>query len=333
MSDIYVVILAGGCGQRLWPLSSRERPKQFIPLVGKQTLIELTLQRAQLIARDKEHIIIVSNRLYQTRLEQICKSACGTIIYEPVGRNTAPAILLSCLDIYKQNPEATVVVLPADHFIPDNKQCVATIKNVFDIVANNDVIGLLGIQPTFPATGYGYIQKGELYTQADGMYSVAMFHEKPNKEMAYSYYNAGGMLWNSGIFVGKVAAFIAEYAVYAPDIYEKIQNYQQGLFPYDLVPNRSIDVAVIEKSKNIIVALASFEWHDVGSLESFLRIASQYDKTLPKIVSYGGSNNIAYTTEKMVVCSGISNICLIETETAFFIFDRKKEDSLKNIMI
>ena len=327
MGDVYCVILAGGCGQRLWPLSSKKRPKQFIPFIKQKTLIELALERAFPLVRDKEHIIVVTNELYRDILAQTCANMVGHVIYEPIGRNTAPAILQACLYINGLNPDAMIVVLPADHFIPDVEKFCGVMKESIVFTREQCCICLLGVVPTVASTGYGYIQTtGKQRHQKFQIYDVEKFHEKPNKQTAGFYLTLGDMLWNCGIFIGKVAVFLTEYFSHAPMMYASLLDYIEGKTSYTDVPKLSIDVAVIEKSTKVVVALAEFEWYDVGNLETFVYVVEMYGGVQHKIISLDGENNISYTKKKIVMYVGVQNLCLVETNEALIVFDRQKKN-------
>ncbi|MFA6527834.1 MAG: mannose-1-phosphate guanylyltransferase [Candidatus Babeliales bacterium] len=332
MPEIYVVVLAGGCGQRLWPLSSKKRPKQFIPFVGQKTLIELALERALLLVKDTKHIVVVTNNLYRELLLQTCGDVFGHVIYEPVGRNTAPAVLRACLYIDKIDSEAMVIVIPADHFIPDKVQFVSTVNEMVSFTEQHEVIGLLGLLPTFPATGYGYIQRSvQTIDQNNPIYAVEKFHEKPNLQTAEFYLAAGDMLWNIGLFIGRGAVIVAEFRRHAPTVYAGVHDYLVGAREYADVPNISIDIAVMEKSNNVVVSRANFEWYDVGSLETFVSVMTVYGDVSSKLISLQGENNIAYTTKKVVVCVDTNNLCIIETNDEIIIFDRQKTNGIKSL--
>lgn len=329
MNNRYCVILAGGCGQRLWPLSRRNRPKQFIPFVGQKTLIELAIERAMSLVHDKDHIVIVTNQTYKDMLEQTC-GVMRHVIYEPVGRNTAPAILRACLYINEFDSAAVVVVLPADHFIPDVEQFSTVVGQLIEATGANDVIGLLGLVPTFPATGYGYIQRtAQQVHDVYPVYTVDRFHEKPNSQTAQFYIASGDMLWNIGIFVGRPDVFLSEYCAHALPIATGVQLYINGQIAYIDIPSVSIDVAVIEKSKKIIVSFAQFEWYDVGSLDTFVRVMIVHGGVQNDLISIQGEGNVAYTKKKIVACVGVSGICIIETDDAIIVVDQQKTDQVK----
>lgn len=332
MNKIYCIILAGGCGQRLWPLSRKKKPKQFIPFIGQKTLIDLALERAMCLVSDKKNIIVITNELYRDVLDTICGERIGHVIYEPIGRNTAPAILQACLYVNTLDSEGLVVILPADHFIPDIEQFRITAQQMIDFTRAKDVIGLLGLVPTSPATGYGYMQKSvQQVSDISHIYSVERFHEKPNSKTAEFYVASGDMLWNIGIFIGRTAVFLSEYSLHAPAVYSSVLNYLDGKIAYVEVPNSSIDIIVIEKSKKIVVALTHFEWHDVGNLNTFVNVLLTHGGCQSNIISINAQDNIAYTKKKIVACVEVQNLCIIETDDVLVIVDRQKADQIKHL--
>ncbi len=309
MSQVYVIILAGGNGERLWPLSTPEHPKQLLPLVGDKTLLDLALDRAVCLT-DVANILVVTCAQQETMI-RLAVGNRGQILVEPEQKNTAPAILYACQRIAAYDQQAMVVIMPADHFIDDNQLFTEHIGKATRIAKRHQRIVLLGIQPTRPVTGYGYIQ---YYTEAGADVSlVTQFHEKPRLEVAKSYLQRTDMLWNSGIVIGKVQIVLEQFMVCAELLYDEMQGYLQGRFDYSSLPSISFDYAVLEKTRELLVVPATFSWSDVGDIRTFLSIKDLAVRAHSNLLQIHAENNLVQVSpDIMVVCVGVNNLCIVE---------------------
>jgi mannose-1-phosphate guanylyltransferase/mannose-6-phosphate isomerase len=323
VENLYVVILSGGSGTRLWPLSRKNKPKQLLPFIDDKSLLESTVDRVSNLC-NKEHTCIITTKEQLTLIPQKICNKIGLILKEPTGRNTGPAILYSCLEIAKKNKNAMVVFLPADHFIPDVKKYCSYMQKAIDFAYIKNNIITLGLMPTYPATGYGYIQANTEKIIAGKTYPVSKFHEKPNLKTAEKYFKQKDMFWNLGMFVGKASLFINEYKTHATEIYSCVQSFINTDIGYELAPSTSIDYAIMEKSKNISVIPCDFEWNDVGNLHIFLSIQQRYKKPITEIINIDCKNNIAKTNKRVVSFIGLNNVCVVEDEDVLII--AKKDD-------
>jgi len=329
MNNIHFVILAGGSGQRLWPLSTKNRPKHLIPFIGQKSLLQQTIDRILPLATSHKNIWIITN---QDQLDKI-KEHVGSqisIIAEPTARNTAPAILFTCHKIQKFAPGATIVILPADHFIPNQQQFLFELNSVIDWVQGHNKIATIGIHPTFAATGYGYIQAGE--SISSGIFNVEKFHEKPNIENATKYISQKNMFWNGGIFVGKLSTFLNEFEINAPKLASNMNLFLENKFNYQDLENISIDYAIMEKSKNIVVIPTYFEWSDVGNLSVFISLQQKYQPNQTEIINLGGQNNLAKTDKKLIICISVSDLCIVETDNIILISKKDDVELVKQIL-
>ena len=267
----FAVIMAGGKGERLWPLSTEERPKPLISLNGQQTLLEDTVQRLFPLL-NAENVFVITDEKSAVQAREILMLPEENIIAEPCRRNTAPCIALAAALIRRRCADATMVVLPADHRITPVKRFQ---EDLIDCIeqAQNGSLTILGITPDKPATGYGYINAGEKI--APGIYKVNAFKEKPDFETAQHYMMDGNYWWNCGIFVWQIQTLAEAFRKYNPALYEKFagwvngDEYQQNFASCDKI---SIDYAIMEKADNVVVKQASFQWNDLGTLGALYEI-------------------------------------------------------------
>ena len=332
MKDTFFVVLAGGSGERLWPLSSYVRPKQLLPFINGVSLLEQTVQRIQPLVKNKNHLFVVTNTDQQDAVKKMVGKQ-ATVFAEPEGRNTAPAILTTCLEINEKNDDAVIVVLPSDHFIPQTEKFVSLLWAAVAYASCYDQLVLLGVKPTSPATGYGYIQYQASHIVPGWMcFPVQKFHEKPDKEQAQAYLAKNDMLWNIGIFVGRVQVFLEQFKQHAPDLYQAVQAQRKNELEYSQIPHISMDHAVLEKSEKVVVFPADFEWHDVGTLPAFLMLKAQYEKeTQTRVINVDAHNNMACASKKVVAFVGVSNVCVVETEDALLVVAQDRVEAVRDI--
>jgi mannose-1-phosphate guanylyltransferase/mannose-6-phosphate isomerase len=327
--DIYCVILAGGTGERLWPLSRKDKPKQFLSLDEQKTLLETTVDRLEGVSGTK-HVWVVTTKELVPLVKKTMKDKVEHIVAENAPRNTGPAILATLLEIAKINEKAYVIFLPADHYIPNGAHFAQDLSTA--IKYTDDTITLLGIKPTFPATGYGYIQYDPKNAASGKPVKALGFFEKPSLEVAKKYLDSGTMLWNAGIFCGKASSFIREYKAHAPELYDMMQEFIKGSVSYDKLPNISIDYAILEKSKHIAVLPVQFEWSDVGNLSIYLDIRALHTKPSHSVIEIGGKNNIAQSKKKVVAFVDVEDLCLIETDDVILVVPRAKAERVKAVV-
>ena len=336
MKNIYFVILCGGSGTRLWPLSRKNRPKQLLPFLNNISLLEQTIDRIATLAQNKKNIGIITTQEQLSLIPKKILTKVGFTLQEPTGRNTGPAILYSCFEIQKNDPAAIVVFLPADHFIPDTKKYCSYLKKAIECAEQKNTIVTLGLMPTNPATGYGYIQASTQSVIAGKAYGVKQFKEKPDRATAEKYLEQGDMFWNLGMFVSKVSLLIQEFETHVPEMFSCVKKFvESGMIPpaagkgYEAAPAISIDYAVMEKSKNITIIPCDFEWNDVGNLNVFLSIQQKYEKTDTQIINIDSKNNIVKTDKKIVSFIGLENICVVEDGDVLIIAKRDEVEKVK----
>ncbi len=336
--------MAGGIGSRFWPMSTSEYPKQFHDMLGVgESLLQRTFNRfAKLIP--KENILISSNKNYKDLiLSQLPDISDKQLILEPLMRNTAPCVLYAALKVNDLNKDAIMVVAPSDHWIDDEDTFLNNIKTSFDYCAKNDVLMTLGIQPSNPNTGYGYIQ----FNGNDAIKKVVNFTEKPTIEKAKQFINEGNYLWNAGIFVWSTKNILASYKKHLPEM-DKLfclgntiwnTDFEDDFIEdnYQNAESISIDFGIMEKATNVYVLPVEFGWNDLGTWGSLFDKLPK-DKTNNAVVNAetifrNSSNNIVRTEKgKHVVIQGLDNFIVVEKDNVLLICPKGKEQDIKQIV-
>lgn len=348
MSNLYVVIMAGGIGSRFWPKSRIAKPKQFLDILNTgKTLIQLTYERFLPVV-PKENIYVVTSEDYVGLITaQLPDLKPYQILKEPVRRNTAPCIAYACDKIYAANPDATVFVAAADHIIMQEEKFLKVAEKCFRLVEENNMLVTLGIKPTKPATGYGYIQYLDSPSKT-GFYKVKTFTEKPSLEIARTFIGSGDFLWNSGMFVWKARTIMDAIRKYLPEIGdafkegEKFYNTPgEGNFireAYSQCTNISIDYGVMEKADNVYTIPSQFGWSDIGSWDA-LYDSYEHDYLGNAVAGknvkiYDSANNmIMVPKDKLVVLQGLRDYCIVDTGDVLLICEKSQEQEIKQITV
>lgn len=326
----YTIILAGGSGERLWPLSRQLLPKQLLPFNDNSSLLAMTLDRiAPLVAKERRWIITTG--LQEPSITKAVGDKVETILAEPAARNTAPAIAWACLKLYQHDPDAVALFLSADHYIPDQHLFLSDIAKAAQHAQQNDAITLLGIKPTSAATGYGYIEY--IHSDSQELHTVKNFHEKPSPEKANLYLAKNNMLWNTGIFCGTIRTFIKEFEIHAPELLAHVKHFMDGTIEYEAIEKISFDNAVMEKSNVTSVLPATFAWSDVGNLDVFLSLQDQTQEANKFVSTLDAHNNLVHSTsQKHVALIGVDDLCVVETHDALLITKRADVEKVKTIL-
>lgn len=333
--NIYFVILAGGSGTRLWPLSNNQCPKQLLSVVRGQTLLEQTIKLVHAYKKSPAQVWISTSSNHLAIIEKNVGSMVDHIIVEPWAWNTGPAILFSCLRIYEKDPEALILFLPADSYIPSSEipNFVSSLERLFDFTGSHENIALFGVKPTHPATGYGYIEfQPNLFDSATGLYGVEKFHEKPHLDIAQEYIKQSKMLWNIGMFGGQVSFFLREFKFYTPELYQSVFDVIYHNASIDRVPFISIDYALIERSANLSVLPVDFSWCDVGNLDTFLTLKQRVEGLPENVLIHNAHNNLVDVPSKVVALLGVSNLCIVETNEALLIMHTDQAENVRLIV-
>lgn len=343
--NYYAIIMAGGVGSRFWPVSTTEFPKQFHDMLGSgETLIQKTFSRlVKLIPA--ENILILTNEKYNDLvLEQLPMVTQKQVLLEPAMRNTAPCILYASLKIQKQNPDALMVVAPSDHWIEDENAFAINLQQCFDFCKKENALMTLGIQPTFPNTGFGYIEFDK--TDYNPIKKVSQFREKPDYETAKSFLEQGNFLWNGGIFIWSAKSIAEAFEKFQPQMnalfqkgFESYNTENEKQFindNYALAENISIDYAVMEKANNVYVLPATFDWNDLGTWgqlhEKLTKDENNNGIINAKVVIENSSNNIIRSdADKLIVVDGLHDYIIVDKEGILLIYPKSKEQDIKRI--
>lgn len=344
--NYYAILMAGGVGSRFWPVSTQDFPKQFHDMLGTgDTLIQKTFHRlANLIP--KENIFILTNELYNDLVfEQLPMVTQRQVVLEPAMRNTAPCILYAALKIQKENPDAVMIVAPSDHWIEDEQTFSKNVQQAFDFCQNNDALMTLGIQPTFPNTGYGYIEFDN--TAPNAIKPVHQFREKPDYETAKSFIAQGNFLWNAGIFMWSAKSVVNAFQQNQPALFEL---FQKGISIYNTTDesdfiathypnaeNISVDYAIMESSTNVYVLPAEFDWNDLGTWGSLYdkldKDSSENAVVHARTLTEEASGNMIRTkADKIVVVDGLQDYIIVDKDDVLLIFPKAKEQDIKKVL-
>lgn len=329
-SNNYCVIMAGGIGSRFWPYSRKSKPKQFLDFFGMgRTLLQQTFDRYSKIVPE-ENIFVATNSQYKDLVkEQLPQLNQEQILLEPARRNTAPCVAWASAHISKMEPDANIIVAPADHLILKEGEFIEAIMKGLDFVAQSPQLLTLGIKPNRPETGYGYIQVADK-KQGD-FYKVKTFIEKPQLEFAQVFIESDEFFWNSGIFLWKASTILEAFHAHMPDMYEKIMNDDKD---FESWPNISIDYGIMEKADNVYVQLCDFGWADLGTWGS-LHEASPKDLHKNVIINgntllYDCNNNIiAIPKGKLVVLQGLEDYLVADTDNVLLICRKDDENTIR----
>lgn len=345
----YVVIMAGGVGSRFWPVSRTNYPKQFIDILGTgKTLIQQTYSRFKDIC-PAENIFFVTNESYREIIkDQLPDVLDDNILGEPVMRNTAPCIAYACHKISKLNSNACVVVAPSDHLILQEEVFKDNIRESLDLAAQKDVLITLGIVPSRPDTGYGYIQYNNVSVE-NSFYKVKTFTEKPDLELAKTFVASGDFLWNAGIFVWNMNAILAAFNKHLPEMnevfsdgkvyYNSSKEIEFIKTAYTRCKNISIDYGIMEKADNVYVRPSDFGWSDLGTWASVYDVKKDKDYVgnvvidSKKVMMYDSANCIVRTpTDKLVILQGLDGYIVVEEDDVLMICKKSEEQEVKQIV-
>ncbi|MCX8676772.1 MULTISPECIES: mannose-1-phosphate guanylyltransferase [Apibacter] len=345
--NYYCVIMAGGIGSRFWPISTTKFPKQFHDILGTgKTLIQQTFERLSKIIL-KENIFVITNQEYvDLTLSQLPDISKNQIIGEPKMMNTAACNIYMAEKIHKLNPDASIIVAPSDHLIINENQFVTNVLNALKHASQDNILVTLGIAPTRPDTGYGYIEY--VKEGKEGLYQVKSFKEKPNLETAKEFLKSKNFLWNSGIFIWSSRSILSSYQKYLPDMYRSFESiipeYNTDKEPeavekiYSKIEKISIDYGILEKSDNVWVIPSTFGWSDLGTWSALYENFNKNEEGNAvhgnNIYTYDTSNTIIKTdlSNKIYIIDGLTDFIIVDTSEALLVCPRNNDQKIKDYL-
>ncbi len=348
MPSTYALILAGGSGTRFWPLSRNSRPKQLLNLFGDETLLQQTIERLEGLV-PKENILILTNAQQEAAVREVASMLpAGNIFAEPAKRDTAPAVALGIGLVAARDPDATMLVLPADQLIKDTQAYQSVMRDAIATAEKADGLVTIGIRPTWPCPSYGYIERGNR-ASIPGLIvdnppaEVKRFREKPSTDLAESFLASGGFCWNAGMFVWSLPTVIRELSTHAPELANFISELRRSKditatvdaqFP-KLTPI-SIDYALMEQASRVFNIEATFDWDDVGSwlsVAKYLKTIGSNNQVNTPVTEIDSENNIVFNTRKTshIALLGVDDLIVVQTEDAILIANRHQADAIKKL--
>ena len=339
------LIMAGGRGERFWPKSRKNMPKQFLSLTDDgKTMIQLTVERISPMVK-LEDIYVATNKDYKVLvLEQLPGLPEQNVLCEPVGRNTAPCIGLGAMHIAKKYDDAMMFVFPSDHLIKFNKMFIRTLQEACEVAEKNDNLVTIGIVPDYPETGYGYIKFDSRIMEGQA-YKVDRFVEKPSLEVAKEYLTTEEYLWNSGMFVWKVSSIIKNLQRFMPDTYKALKRVQDAIGSdqqenilekeFHGIQSQSIDYGIMEKAEDIYILLGTFGWDDVGSWLAVERIkkTNEFGNVVNgNIITVNSNNCIIQGEKKLIAAVGLEDMIVVDTEDATLICSKDHAGDIKKVL-
>ncbi|MDP6533078.1 MAG: mannose-1-phosphate guanylyltransferase [Candidatus Marinimicrobia bacterium] len=340
---MFAVIMAGGKGKRFWPYSRNDRPKQLLKIIGEETMLQMTVDRLKKL-KSVEDIFIVTGKdlapLIQKEIKGISKN---NIIVEPSGKNTAPCIGLAALKIGRIDENAVMGIFPADHLIIGHKLFQKALTSGSKIATKMDSLVTIGIIPSYPSTGYGYIQHSSRRLRGfDNAYNVKTFAEKPHLSLANRFISSGDFLWNGGMFIWKISTILDQFGIHMPELsdhlfqIQELQNSRKSISGvWDRIVPESIDYGLMEKADNVHVVKAEFTWSDVGSWQSVFDLSSknkQGNVIRGDGVSIGGTNNFIDSNDRFTAVIGADDLAVIHTDDATLVVPMEKVEEVKNLV-
>lgn len=347
---VYAVIMAGGSGTRFWPKSTKKLPKQFLNLFGEGTMIQNTARRIEDLI-PQERILVVTNDNYVNLVrEQLPDVPSHNIVGEPVAKNTAPCVAIAAEMLYKKDPEAVMVVLPADHHIEDPRTFNGILKTAIAKAEAGENLVTIGINPNRPETGYGYIHADDTTTEeyaGNKTHPVVAFKEKPDEETARAFLASGDYFWNSGMFIWKASTILNEFDRLLPEMHQLVKAAGAGLYEdihdesihefYHSCQSISIDYGIMEGAENVFVVPGDFGWNDVGSWTAIYELDEKNEEgniihSDQATFSEASNNLVVSNSDKMISIVGLDGVAVVETEDAILVCKLDKAQGVKDIV-
>lgn len=344
---MYGVILAGGTGERFWPLSRRENPKQFLSLFGQRTMLQLTMDKLEGLLT-AENVFVVTDKAYRDLVAaQLPELPPENIICEPCGRDTAAAVGLAAEHIARRNPQGVMAVLPADHYVADVEEFKRVLKTGVEVAREGEWVLTIGIRPSRPETGYGYIQQGEQYQERQGtaVFKAAAFYEKPDLSLALKYLDSGDYLWNSGMFIWRVDLIRNLIARFLPQLDAGLSQIAAGIDSedearvtaavYQDLPRISVDYGIMEKCNQVLVIPAAFGWDDVGSWTALGRYGEtdqQGNVLKAQGVFLDTYDCLVYAPDRVIATLGVKDLLIVDDGDSLLICQKDRDQEIKKVV-
>ena len=345
-NNYYALIMAGGIGSRFWPMSTTQFPKQFHDMLGTgKSLLQKTCSRFSSLIPSENTYVLTNERYLDLVLEQLPQITKEQVVLEPAMRNTAPCILFSALKIFKKDPEAILIVAPSDHWIEDEGAFLKNVQTCFDHCRTEDKLITLGIRPTFPNTGYGYIEYNN--SDREDIKKVDQFREKPDYKTAKKFIDKGNFLWNAGIFIWSAKSIIDSFKKFMPEMYslfsegsDRLNTIEEGQFineNYGKAENISIDFGILERADNVYVKKATFDWNDLGTWGSLYDKLDKDDakNSVVRAITHlrdSHNNMILTNNEKLVVIEGLDDYIIVDKDDVLMIYPKANEQDIKELL-
>lgn len=341
---IYGLVLAGGKGTRLYPLSRANQPKQFLKIINNKSFLVNTVERITPLIK-KENIFVVTNQDYLEKIRlELADINPSNIFTEPANKETATCIGLSAIKLLKRDNDAVMVVLPSDHHIEGAKEYINTLQDAIEIANKRRGIVTIGINPTRPETGYGYIEMGERVASNQPSYKIARFTEKPNLEVAKDFLLKGTYLWNSGMFIVRADVYLRELEKYVPKMYKSLMEIYQHIGEadeeevikeqYNLIDGISIDFGVMQRTRKAFVVKGEFSWDDIGSFGALSRFLKEKDSNnISQNVYVEDCENCSIFGDKnLIIGFGIKNLVIVDAGDVILVMDKVKDQEIKHLL-
>ena len=344
---MFAVIMAGGKGARFWPRSREKMPKHFLDILSERTMIRETVDRIRPLVPAERTLIVTGKSHAAELIRQLPEIPPENILIEPVGRNTAPCIGLAALHILKRVPDAVMLVLPSDHRIGDEAAFLRIMQAAAGAALQGDPLVTIGIRPTGPGTGYGYIEQGNPFSTsgADEIYRVRSIREKPPREQAERFLAQGGFSWNSGMFVWKASTIIEAIGRFLPDLHRGLLQIREALGTdreedvvraiYTGQKAVSIDYGVMEKAKDVLVIPGAFDWSDLGSWDALWEVSEKDENgnvVRGEFIGVDAADSLIHSPGKLVALVGVKDLLVVETKDALLICRRGRSQDVRKIV-
>jgi mannose-1-phosphate guanylyltransferase len=341
---LYVLILAGGKGTRLYPLSRAQNPKQFLNIINNKSFLRSTVDRIKCLVSN-ENIYVVTNEDYFDKIcNELPEIRKSNIFVEPSNKETATCIGLSAAKLLKQDKDATMIVLPSDHFIESEKEFKETLLQAVEVANKRRALVTIGVQPTRPETGYGYIEMGDRVNGEIPTFKVERFLEKPNAEVAKDLLLKGNFLWNSGMFIWRADVFLREMEKYLPKMYKRLMTIYQAVDTeeerevikeqYNEIDGISVDFGIMQKTRKAFVIKCEFIWDDIGTFAALSRFLSNLrgNDVLGNTFMEESQNCSVFGKDRLIIGFGIKDLIIVDAGDIILVMDKNKDQEIKHLV-